>query len=52
MCGSFEYGIYYLGFVSVFLGYVFDGVEFIVVIMCIHKYVDEYANGVESGVFV
>ena len=53
MCDSFEYSIHYFRLVSVFLCYVFDGIKLIVVIMCVHVYVDESVNhGVESAVFV
>ena len=53
VCDSFEYGIYCFRLVSVFLCYVSDGVEFSVIVLCDHGYVDESANhGVESGVFV
>mgnify|MGYP003623631326 CR=1 FL=1 len=53
MGDSFKYSVYYFRLVSIFLCYVFDGVEFVTVVLRVHWYVDEPVNhGVESSVFV
>ena len=50
---SFEYSVYYFGLVSISFCYVFDGVEFIVLVLCVHWYVYESVNHrVECSVFV